>query len=143
MGIAQPLPPGFVVNRIPAGQCHCHYCKELFITNRKASALWPVCPKCRVYAGATENKPLPRLITNIKSASVRLKRFGKNLQWLDDTLVAQRRACHRCKAPLTLRNLEIEHDTTCCPGTKSCGECVTGIVCKACFRSVKKGDSIR
>jgi len=36
--------------------------------------------------------------------------------------------------------LQVDHDHACCPGTKSCGKCVRGIVCSSCNRHLGKFD---
>jgi hypothetical protein len=32
--------------------------------------------------------------------------------------------------------LSVDHDHTCCPGVKTCGKCIRGIVCGACNRAL-------
>lgn len=56
----------------------------------------------------------------------------------DAILVAQGGACADCRQPETrttrgrIRNLAVDHDHACCPGKRSCGKCLRGIVCGAC-----------
>jgi hypothetical protein len=41
--------------------------------------------------------------------------------------------CGICKSPkYEYRNLAVDHDHHCCPGEKSCGQCVRGILCSNC-----------
>ena len=37
--------------------------------------------------------------------------------------------CHVCHSR---ENLVVDHDHNCCPGERSCGECVTGVLCHGC-----------
>jgi hypothetical protein len=45
---------------------------------------------------------------------------------------SQDRACAGCHTPMPDAALEIDHDHACCPGERSCGRCVRGLVCRSC-----------
>lgn len=38
------------------------------------------------------------------------------------------------------KGLVVDHDHTCCPGNKSCGECVRGFICQGCNQVLGKLD---
>lgn len=47
--------------------------------------------------------------------------------------------CNVCSSEIgqgTDRNLHVDHDHKCCPGKRSCGECVRGVVCNRCNTSI-------
>jgi hypothetical protein len=49
-----------------------------------------------------------------------------------ELLDKQNNSCKICLKPFTDTTPHIDHDHVCCPGKKSCGECVRGLLCNAC-----------
>jgi hypothetical protein len=47
-------------------------------------------------------------------------------------LEAQGGVCAICKAPPNGKRLAVDHDHACCPGEKTCGECIRGLLCDNC-----------
>ncbi len=71
--------------------------------------------------------------------AVRLKsRYGVPIDRYDAMLAAQGGVCAVCRQTETLilsgtlAMLSVDHDHTCCPGKKSCGKCVRGLLCSRC-----------
>lgn len=59
--------------------------------------------------------------------------FGLSEQAYRDLLIGQGSCCAICKVPDSgQRSWHIDHDHTCCPGKKSCGKCVRGLLCSNC-----------
>jgi hypothetical protein len=55
----------------------------------------------------------------------RMTRDDYNAMW-----ERQGRACQLCRA--TVGRFVVDHDHSCCPGMRSCGKCVRGILCQSC-----------
>jgi recombination endonuclease VII len=58
--------------------------------------------------------------------------YGMTLDDEKRLLSTQNFQCPACLAPLTRKNIAIDHDHACCPNAKSCGRCVRAVLCKAC-----------
>lgn len=66
----------------------------------------------------------------------RLKRvYGVDLARYLDLLEAQDGGCAICETPVPTGGRDffsVDHDHSCCPGKKSCGGCVRGLLCGRC-----------
>lgn len=64
----------------------------------------------------------------------RCRNFGITPEDYARMLEAQGGGCAICGATAedNGRRLAIDHDHTCCPGDRSCGKCVRGILCSTC-----------
>lgn len=91
------------------------------------------CPACAEAKGtslSTEERRLKRL------------RLDYKLSWAAycELVDGQDGLCGICSRPETACNsktglpmpLAVDHDRACCPGRRSCGQCVRGLLCAAC-----------
>jgi hypothetical protein len=76
---------------------------------------------------------------DVKRSSARrstLKNFyGLTVEQYDAMLAAQGGGCAICgavAADSTGRSLHVDHDHNCCPGERTCGKCVRGLLCRRC-----------
>jgi len=66
------------------------------------------------------------------------RRFGLDLTRYATLLEQQGGVCAICKEPETfvrngrLYSLAVDHNHACCPGRKSCGKCIRGLLCRRC-----------
>ena len=69
-----------------------------------------------------------------KRKGYRLKAlYGLTQEEYDRIFEAQRRCCAIClEPPPPSRLLSVDHDHSCCPGERSCGRCVRGLLCVRC-----------
>lgn len=114
--------------------CRVHYAR--LIRNGTTDALWTPLTN-------TEKRVKPYKLTinhpNGKTYEYdRLRHYNRktylkqnyNLD-IEDYERMSKDGCQVCKEESDV-NLHVDHDHNCCPGTKSCGKCVRGIVCPRC-----------
>lgn len=58
--------------------------------------------------------------------------FRMTLEDYDAKLTAQGGVCTVCGASPGGKRLEVDHDRTCCPGNRSCGNCIRDLLCSGC-----------
>lgn len=73
--------------------------------------------------------------TREKSENARnLRMYGITLQERDEILARQNGICPICRkadGPWA-----VDHDHACCPSTKTCGNCIRGILCAKCNKAL-------
>jgi Recombination endonuclease VII len=60
------------------------------------------------------------------------KKYKLTKQMYLDLLEQQNGVCAICQNLPKKQWLAVDHDHACCPGIKTCGECVRGLLCGAC-----------
>jgi hypothetical protein len=74
----------------------------------------------------------PERFTYLRRRSALKRLYGITPEQYDQILADQGGVCAICKQPPTNRRLYVDHDHMCCPGKKSCGKCLRGLLCAAC-----------
>lgn len=59
-------------------------------------------------------------------------RYGIGLAQYDTLLRSQDGGCALCRQPPDTEALSVDHDHACCPGERSCGRCIRGLLCRRC-----------
>jgi hypothetical protein len=66
-----------------------------------------------------------------------MKNYGLTIEKFNELSGKQNHLCAICKKPeQNNRRLCIDHDHSCCPGRKSCGKCVRGLICTKCNKTL-------
>jgi len=64
-------------------------------------------------------------------------KYSVTMDRLEEMEIEQGNRCAICgQVNSTGRSLSVDHNHSCCPGTKSCGKCVRGLLCDLCNRAV-------
>lgn len=115
--------------RKPKEQVSCLGCEATFERFAREGNQWPLCRDCHTryrsfVRRAREHHVSPETMTN----------------WL------RKRTCGLCQRPLHIGHgsmgAHIDHDHTCCPGSKSCGRCVRGLLCVQCNTNLGAYESL-
>lgn len=64
-----------------------------------------------------------------KEYQIKVK-YGITLNEFNELLAAQGGTCKLCKREV--EEFCVDHDHKCCPGVKTCGQCLRGIICHLC-----------
>jgi hypothetical protein len=132
----------------------CTYCKveqdvSLFsFDKQKRNGLTSWCRTCRLEGSRRWKAANPDVVRNS-----RLKhKFGITLDRYTEIFNAQGGVCAICRQVEKVvvrsdgyirRELAVDHDRSCCPTDRSCGECVRGLLCQSCNTGIGKlGDSV-
>jgi hypothetical protein len=65
-----------------------------------------------------------------------LHKYGLTREQYDALLEQQLGLCAICYSPPKGREFDVDHDHRCCPGIRSCGKCIRGLLCSPCNRAV-------
>ncbi len=140
----------------PKGQfkTHCKRGHEFTPENTKyhkdklsASGLHKICVTCEKARRTTDGRRAwKRKWHHSNKDSVRntsyKSTYGITLEQYNQILESQDGKCPACGetdptvASKRTKVFPIDHDHNCCPGTKSCGKCVRGILCMNCNRAM-------
>lgn len=97
------------------------------------------CKECRSKAQVLRQQVDPTYPLRHRR-SILKHRYNITPEQYDELLLAQGGGCAICKTKdpqgKSKEFFSVDHDHTCCPGTRSCGKCVRGLLCVRCNNSV-------
>lgn len=98
---------------------------------RRMSASWRAANPGRVKSSRESRK-------NVDRDAHLVRTYALTSDAYKAMLAAQGDGCAICgKSPQENgRRLAVDHDHSCCPGKKSCGKCVRGLLCTACNHGI-------
>lgn len=101
----------------------CRMCGEMKLFDEYANGKYShtYCYQCRRKKGLEAN----------------LERHGLSPEQYIELEQKQNGLCAICKKPEpTKKRLAVDHDHSCCPGLKTCGKCIRGLLCSRCNRGI-------
>ena len=129
--------------------CRCDICKEAKAIKRKeyqSSKAWQYQRTYRERLKENNPEQLEKLrIKNNEYKKAARQRNPEMSRWLAiqkkykltkfmylEMLEKQNGVCAICKLPPNRNWLAVDHDHACCPGIKTCGKCIRGLLCGSC-----------
>lgn len=88
------------------------------------------CKSCEYVQGRQRIKGDPDSPERLRFNHIKHK-YGLTRDRFHAILESQGGQCSICSTEVNINSC-IDHDHQCCPGEKSCGECVRGILCRLC-----------
>lgn len=136
----------------PSGlQWSCRACQRTGYESRRGGPVHSEreCSQCHAVKSAPEFYTNPNMAGGLSSAcrecirspaeriKLRCAKYGITAERFARMLVAQNFLCPVCTHPLgDPSRYHVDHDHTCCPGKKSCGACVRGILHNRCNQAL-------
>lgn len=121
------------------GRCrNCHASKRINGLATRVQMFFDVsgqvCTACRVYKEyshfVAHKSTLSRYNTICKRC-IAIMKYGITLADYESLLESQQYKCAICFSSVS-GSMNVDHDHSCCPGQKSCGSCVRGLLCGPC-----------
>lgn len=106
----------------------CHKIKpvsEFYIRKNRSGTPFSICKDCHREKSKASRTPEKNYERHIKY------RFKMTTEEYEILMEQQDFRCAICRKVFT-NDARIDHDHVCCPGIKTCGECVRGIICQRC-----------
>lgn len=96
------------------------------------------CVMCAAIRAADWQSKNRRKYLDAQGESRRVRLYGISHDRYAAMLADQGGGCAICGGLNGKRRLSIDHDHACCPGERTCGECVRGLLCDACNHGLGK-----
>lgn len=111
----------------PPTERPCFRCKRVLPVELFSSRAW----QCRTCA-ATHMRNL-RASDPLYTVRVSLwDKYRLTIERYDEMLAGQGGGCAICGRPPRNGRHHVDHDHACCPGKRTCGKCIRGLVCFTC-----------
>lgn len=121
----------------PKGYRTCAQCKGLiqidgfYIIKGDRPASW--CKQCHNRRTIEQRRRNPERARLISRYSHIKATYNLSREQYDELFLAQGESCAICDSTVSSGlGWHVDHDHSCCSGTKSCGKCVRGILCHHC-----------
>jgi hypothetical protein len=86
----------------------------------------------RAHYALNRNEILKRARESYTAEYGRAKKHGLSHDKFDSLLAAQGGVCPICLRDFVGQRVCVDHDHSCCSGSRSCGKCIRGLLCHSC-----------
>jgi hypothetical protein len=103
------------------GLLHCRHCEQYLDRSNFWGGDLSYCRPCKKIVGINSN----------------LRKKGLDMESYSILEKSQNGVCAICKnSEKYNKRLSVDHDHSCCPGTKTCGKCTRGLLCSICNKTL-------
>lgn len=113
---------------------HCQRGHEFTSDNVYMSQGHRTCKTCRLMTNANWHSRNPTEREELDRRDRLKSRYGITVGKYEDMLSTQEGKCLICKN--IMDKVCIDHDHSCCFGSKSCGKCIRGLLCDLCNKGL-------
>lgn len=94
--------------------------------------------ECHFGPQARQKDGLSSTCKECGNALRRFRAFGLSTEQFAALITAQKNACGICRGTFDEEGnrIYVDHDHSCCPGVKTCGRCIRGLLCNNCNSSL-------
>jgi hypothetical protein len=127
---------------MPVPECVCHGVPQGWKKDRQMTAggFWMCVVKRREYA--KQRYASGKVVAWRKASGYRWRTHGITPEQARALHARQGGKCPGCDTPKALEEVGVDHDHSCCPGKRSCGNCVRLLLCTLCNSALARlGDS--
>jgi hypothetical protein len=89
------------------------------------------CERCHVFLDRDSGR-VTRRCQRCERDRKLLSLYGITLDELEAMIEFQGGGCSICRRPVDLTSAHVDHDHACCPGQRTCGKCLRGVLCYLC-----------
>lgn len=121
---------------------HKSYCRDCWRGPLREAGFLEPCSRCKKMRDPEDRTHSNYCYGCYRDLYLR-RQFGITAERFDAILANQGGGCGICGGPLDRggimnqrMNGHVDHDHRCCPGKRSCGRCVRGILCGLCNRAI-------
>lgn len=110
-------------------RCECGKESTLPTSNVKNTTSCGCDESYTIRSGETRKSPVSKKIRD--NEGHRRIMFGLSPEMFEEMRIKQDNKCWICQKEFT-RTPHIDHNHSCCPGPRSCGKCIRGLLCHSC-----------
>lgn len=107
----------------------CSSIKDISCFSKRGNGYQPWCKECSAAHNKQWNATNQDTIAPRRKINARKNRYGLTEDAYQLLLKEQNYLCACCKLA---EPAHVDHDHSCCPGVKTCGNCVRGLLCVSC-----------
>ncbi len=109
---------------------------DLFYQRHGRPSRDSICSQCRLNYAKNRRQSNSETVRHNDRVNWIKKSYRMTIEEYDRLLTSQGGVCKICKCSPSDTRFAVDHDHSCCPGRKSCGKCIRGLLCGKCNKAL-------